>query len=117
MSGSDRPPTGTPAPAPHDHVVRCRVTGADARALRRFVEETAADTGCRPVARRTPDGLETFVVVTRAQVEAARATRQDVVVEELEDLTATEAARRAEVGTGDRYAARGAVPRGLGRKE
>ncbi|GIG39199.1 hypothetical protein [Cellulomonas phragmiteti] len=117
--GPDRPPAGTPDPAPHDHLVRCRVTGADASALRRFIEESDADTGCRPVARRTPGGLETLVELTRGQVDAARASRagQDVVVEEVEDLTATEPARRAEVGTGDRYTARGVVPRGLGRKE
>lgn len=109
----------TPDPAPRDHLVRCRVTGADAPALRAFVETSGADTGCRPVARRTDDGIEAFVVLTRGQLDAVRATRagQDVVVEEVEDLTEAEPARRAEVGTGDRFAARGAVPRGLGRKE
>ncbi|MDT0165973.1 hypothetical protein Q9R32_10420 [Actinotalea sp. AC32] len=113
---TDRP--GTPDPAPHDHLVRCRVTGADADALRDFVATSGADTGCRPVARRTPSGLETFVVLTRGSLAVARVTRagRGVVVEELEDLTVTGRARQAEVAP-RRFTARGDVPRGLGRKE
>lgn len=112
--------TGTPAtgsPAPHEHRVWCRVTGAGAAELRAFLETSGAEPGCRPVARRTSEGLEVLVEVTRGQLDAARAARADVVIEELEDLTESEGARRAEVGSGDRYSARGQVPHGLGRKE
>ncbi|SHJ51379.1 hypothetical protein SAMN02745244_02676 [Tessaracoccus bendigoensis DSM 12906] len=108
---------GTDSPAPHEHRVWCRVTAAGTDELRAFLEDSGADPGCRPVARRTPEGLQVLIEVTRGQLDQARASRGAVVVEELEDLTDNEEQRRAEVGPGDRFAARGAVPHGLGRKE
>jgi len=97
--------------------VWCRVAGPTPGALRDFLDATGADPGCRPVARRTSDGVEVLVEITRARLDSARASRADLVIEELEDLTEVESQRRAEVGRGDRFAARGAVPHGIGRKE
>ncbi|MGW0586049.1 hypothetical protein ACWD25_61735 [Streptomyces sp. NPDC002920] len=38
-------------------VFRCHVVAEDAEALRKFIEETRPDTGCRPAARGTAAGL------------------------------------------------------------
>lgn len=112
-------PTDDAVPARSDHVLLCRVSGPDGAQLREFLETSGAESACRPVARRTADGLETVAVLTGEQLEVARATRSadQVQIEVLEDLTAQQPARRGEVGDGNRFAARGAVPRGLGRKE
>ncbi len=106
-------------PASQEQLVWCRVTGESADDLRSFIEASAADPGCRPVARRTEEGLEALVAVSRAQLEATRAQRSasGIRIEELEDLTAVGNVRRSEVGASDRYATRGSVPHGLGRKE
>jgi hypothetical protein len=59
------------------------------------------------------------LLLTRAQLGRVRATRAGagVVIEEVEDVTAAQQAARAEVGPGNRFAQRGDVPHGLGRKE
>jgi hypothetical protein len=113
------PRSGTAGPAAQDaqnDVLWCRVTGPDPQSLRDFVETSGADSGCRPVARRTERGLIAWLELTQAALDAARASRAGslVEIEVLENLTQTQAARQAEVGAGDRYAQRGAVPRGLG---
>lgn len=106
-------------PAQDDDLIRCRVAGADADALRRFIDDSGADPSCRAVAVRTGTGLEAQLLLTRTQLRAARATRSaaDIEIEEVEDVTATQRAARADLSRGTRYAQRGAVPRGLGRKE
>lgn len=95
----------------------CRLSGPDADRLREFLDDTRAESACRPVARRTEEGVETVVLLTGEQVDAARSSRSAVTVEVLEDLAEQSAERRGQVGEGNRYATRGAVPRGLGRKE
>jgi hypothetical protein len=109
----------TPSRAPDDHIVRARVTGPDAETLRSFIDESGADPSCRAVAVRTERGLSAQLLLTQSQLAAARGKRSaaDVDIEELEDVTASQQAARADLGTGNRYATRGAVPRGLGRKE
>lgn len=100
---------------PDEHVLRYRVTAPDADALRAFLAESGADVSCRPVAVRTDDGLVAQVLLTRAQLRTTRAA-PGVRLDEEEDVTAAQEAARADVPTGDRFARRGAVPRGLGRK-
>ena len=105
-----------PPVPPEEHVLRYRVTAADADTLRAFIDESGADVSCRPVAVRTDRGLVAQVLLTRSQLGATRGVVR-VQVEELEDVTAGQQAARGDVATGDRFASRGAVPRGLGRKE
>lgn len=100
---------------PTEHVLRYRVTAPDADTLRAFLAASGADVSCRPVAVRTEHGLVAQVLLTRGQVRSTRAA-PGVRLEEMEDVTAAQQAARAEVPTGDRFASRGAVPRGLGRK-
>lgn len=106
-------------PGPEDPLVRCRVTGPDPEALRRFVSESGADASCRSVAVRTDAGLEMQALLTRSQLASARSARSaaEVEIEEVEDVSASQRAARADLGPGTRYAQRGEVPRGLGRKE
>ncbi|NYV73701.1 hypothetical protein [Streptomyces sp. UH6] len=100
-------------------VVRCRVVAEDAEALRRFVRETHPDLGCHPVARPGRDGVAIEVYFRQDRLDAARAARSAdrVTVTAVENVTENWRARVEEVGTGDRFATRDAVPHGLGRKE
>ncbi len=106
-------------PSGDDPVIRIHVTAATAAHLRAFVDEVEPDVGCRPVVRRAGDGLGIDLYLQRSRLDAARGARSAgaVSIEEVEDVTANWQSRRQEVGRGDRFAARGAVPRGLGRKE
>jgi hypothetical protein len=102
-----------------DPVVRAHVVAPTAADLRAFVDEVQPDLGCRPVVRRSGDGLGIDLYLPRSRLDSARGARSAsaVTVEEVEDVTANWQERRQEVGAGNRYAERGAVPRGLGRKE
>jgi len=102
-----------------DPVIRYHVVAPTPDELRAFIDEVAPDLGCRPVARREGDGVGMDLYLSRSRVDAARGARSAgaVTLEEVEDVTANWRERREEVGRGDRYAERGAVPRGLGRKE
>lgn len=102
-----------------EDLIRVRVEGETLAQLRAFTDETDPDLGCRPVARRSGGGYAIDVFLPRSQVDAARGSRasSDVVLTVLEDVTATGRERQADVGRGDRFAARDGVPRGLGRKE
>ena len=75
----------------------------------------ALTTGAVVLARRTERGLIAWVELTQAALDAARASRAGrlVEIEVLENLTQTQVTRQAEVGAGDRYAQRGAVPRSV----
>jgi hypothetical protein len=104
-----------------DDVVHCRVAAPTLGELRRLVDELGGDSGCRPAARRTSAGYETTVCASWSRVDEVRAAVAQRgsagAVTEIENLTEQSEARRAEVGDADRYAERGAVPRGLGTKE
>jgi hypothetical protein len=102
-----------------DDVIRVRVVAPTLEALRAFLDETKPDLGCRPAAKPTGDGYVTDVYIAESRLGSVRAARSaaDVVITVVENTTAIGLARQADVGTGNRFAARGVVPRGLGRKE
>jgi hypothetical protein len=106
-------------PSHDDPVIRVHVVAPTADDLRTFVDEVQPDVGCRPVVRRSGNGLGIDLYLQRSRLDAARGVRSAgaVTIEEVEDVTANWQSRRQEVGQGDRFATRGAVPRGLGRKE
>ncbi|OUD00541.1 hypothetical protein [Streptomyces swartbergensis] len=56
-------------------VFRCHVVAEDAEALRKFIEETRPDTGCRPVARETAAGLGLDLYFRQDQLDSARSAR------------------------------------------
>jgi hypothetical protein len=71
------------------------------------------------VARRSASGFSVDTYLPESRLEAARSGRaaSGVSLTVLENQTLTGRERQAEVGDGNRFAARGELPRGLGRKE
>ncbi|WP_432189949.1 hypothetical protein [Streptomyces sp. Tue6028] len=100
-------------------VIRCHVVAENAQALREFLYETQPDVGCRAVAHRTPAGVELDLYFRQDQLVQARASTSASLVDitEVENITESWRTRQEEVGGGDRFADRDAVPHGLGRKE
>jgi hypothetical protein len=96
-----------------DPVFRVRVEAATLDDLRATLDDLRPDVGCRGVARAEGDGFAIDVYLPESRVASARSASVTV----LENQTETGLARQAEVGQGNRFAARGEVPRGLGRKE
>jgi hypothetical protein len=102
-----------------ESIIRVRVTAPTLEDMRSFIDETRPDLGCRPVAQRTTNGFVTDVYVLKSRIADTRAARSgtNVDLKIIEDITEIGLARQAEVGQGNRFAVRGIVPRGLGRKE
>lgn len=99
-------------------LMHVEIRGATLDDLRAFIDETDADLGCRGVARREADGYVVDAFLPEDELEAARNLRAAgrVSLRVVENLTAIGQERQAEVGQGDRYAARGEPVRGLGEK-
>ncbi|MGY4645185.1 hypothetical protein [Cellulomonas sp. URHB0016] len=112
-------PAADLTPEDGDPVLRVQVQGATLDDLRAFADEVQPDPGCRAVAKRTDTGYSLDVYLERSRLDAARGARSaaQVTVTVVADETANGRARQQEVGSGDRFAARGEVPRGLGTKE
>ncbi|MFF3500205.1 hypothetical protein [Streptomyces sp. NPDC003247] len=100
-------------------VFRCHVVAEDAETLRKFVHETQPDVGCRAVARGGRAGVGLDLYFRQDQLDRARGARSAPLVDitAIEDVTENWRARKEEIGDGDRFADRDAVPHGLGRKE
>lgn len=100
-------------------VFRIRIEAVTLSDLRAFTDEIEPDLGCRAVARRSAGGYSIDAYLPESQLETARASRaaSQVSLTVLENQTQVGRERQAEVGDGDRFAARGEIPRGLGRKE
>jgi hypothetical protein len=100
-------------------IIHVEIHAATLDELRDFTDETAPDLGCRPSARKTDDGFAVHAYFPEAELEAARGARSAdrVSVRVIENATDVGRARQQEVGQGNRFAARGEIPRGLGRKE
>jgi hypothetical protein len=88
--------------------------------LKAFTDEVQPDDlGCRPVVRRRGEQFVVDAYLPEAKLDAARGSRAagGVSLEVVENVTEAGLQRQQEVGEGNRFAARGEVPRGLGRKE
>lgn len=100
-------------------VVRCHVVAESSEALREFLRETQPDVGCRAVARDTQRGVGMDLYFRQEQLDQARSARSAPLVNitEIENVTENWRGLKEEIGGGDRFAQRDAVPHGLGRKE
>lgn len=100
-------------------VFRLRIEAATLSDLRAFIDEIEPDLGCRAVARQSTVGFTIDAYLPGSQLETARASRaaSQVSFTVLENQTEVGRERQAEVGEGNRFTARGEIPRGLGRKE
>jgi hypothetical protein len=100
-------------------IIHFTIESASLEALRAFTDETRPDLGCRAIPKRTDSGYVIDAWLPEPQLEAARGVRSaaSVTLTVIENATEVGQERQKEVGTGNRYAARGEVPRGLGKKE
>jgi hypothetical protein len=88
--------------------------------LRAFTDEIRpADLGCRATPRQTEGKFVLDAYLPETQLQSARASRtaSRVSLRVIENATEIGRERQQEVGEGNRFATRGEVPRGLGRKE
>jgi hypothetical protein len=100
-------------------IILVQVEAATLADLRAFLDEVQPDVGCRAVARKIAGRFAIDVYLPEPQLQAARASRtaSRVSFRIIENATEVGRQRQGEVGEGNRFAARGEVPRGLGRKE
>jgi hypothetical protein len=98
------------------HRIELRANSVDE--LRSFLEGSNFDLGCRPAVRRDGSQYVMDVYAPMPQVERIRSARSTsgVTVRVVENASEVGRARQAEVGSGNRFAAR-IAPRGLGIKE
>ena len=91
-------------------IFHVEITAGSLADLKAFTDEVQPDDlGCRPVVRRRGAEFVVDAYLPEEQLDAAR--------EVVENVTEAGLQRQREVGEGNRFAARGEVPRGLGRKE
>jgi hypothetical protein len=101
-------------------IFHVEVTAGSLADLKAFTDEIQPDDlGCRPVVRRRGTEFVLDAYLPEAQLDTARGSRAagGVSLEVVENVTEVGLQRQQEVGEGNRFAARGATPRGLGRKE
>jgi len=102
-----------------ESVIHVQIQASTLADLKAFIDETQPDVGCRAIPRRMGDTYVMDAYVLETQLEAARQARaaSRVSLQVLENATEVGRERQREVGEGNRFAARGETPRGLGRKE
>ena len=101
-------------------IFHVEITAGSLADLKAFTDEVQPDDlGCRPVVRRRGAEFVVDAYLPEEQLDAARGSRSasGVSLEVVENVTEAGLQRQQEVGEGNRFAARGEVPRGLGRKE
>jgi hypothetical protein len=101
-----------------DDVHRIELRAKSLDELRSFLDGSDMDLGCRPVVRRDGADYVAEVYAPMPQVDRLRSARSasGVTMTVVENASEVGRARQAEVGSGNRFAARMA-PRGLGIKE
>lgn len=95
---------------PRYDILRVRVTAEDAETLRTLLREVHPDVGGHPT--RGADGrcnIDTYVPSDQVAV----LEREGVTVEKVGNASEAGRLAQAQVGTGDRFAAESARPRGL----
>jgi hypothetical protein len=101
-------------------IFHVEITAGSLADLKAFTDEVQPDDlGCRPVVRRRGAEFVVDAYLPEEQLDAARRSRAagGVSLEVVENMTEAGLQRQREVGEGNRFAARGEIPRGLGRKE
>jgi hypothetical protein len=96
-----------------ERILRVRITARDDEAIRALLRKRRLDVaGGVKRDENGVVGIDAYV----PENELAELADEPVDVEVVDDATATGQARQAEVGIGNRFAERGALPHGLGRK-
>jgi hypothetical protein len=101
-----------------DDVRRIELRAKSVTELREFLEGADFDLGCRPVVRKVGDDYVVEAYTPLPAVERLRSARSAaaVTINVIENASEVGRARQAEVGSGNRFAAR-IAPSGLGIKE
>jgi hypothetical protein len=102
-----------------DDVHRIELRAKSIEQLRSFLDGADVDLGCRPVARKVGGEYVAEIYAPLPTVERLRSTRSaaaGITIKVVENASEVGRARQAEVGSGNRFAAR-IAPRGLGIKE
>ncbi|WP_157158668.1 hypothetical protein [Bradyrhizobium sp. WSM1253] len=101
-----------------DDVHRIELRAKSIEQLRSFLDGADVDLGCRPVARKVGGEYVAEIYAPLPTVERLRSTRSaaGITIKVVENASEVGRARQAEVGSGNRFAAR-ITPRGLGIKE
>ena len=103
----------------HEPILHIQIEAPTLTDLRTFTDEIQPDLGCRAIARQIEEMFVIDAYLPETQLQAARDSRtaSRVSLRVIENATEIGRERQREVGEGDRFASRGEVPRGLGRKE
>lgn len=103
----------------NDPIIRIEIRAATLSDIKDFTDEIQPDLGCRATAVKTDRGYAVNAYLPESQLEVAAAARSaaKVSVHVVENATEVGRQRQQEVGAGNRFAARGEIPRGLGRKD
>jgi hypothetical protein len=101
-----------------DDVHRIELRAKSIKELRSFLDGVDVDLGCRPVVRKVGDDYVVEAYTPLPVVERLRSMRSAsaVTMNVIENASEVGRARQAEVGSGNRFAAR-IAPSGLGIKE
>jgi len=103
-----------------ESIIHIQIEALTLEDLRAFTDEIGpADLGCRAIPRQTEGRFVIDGYLPETQLQAARGSRAAsrvslIVIENASELGRE---RQREVGEGNRFASRGEIPRGLGRKE
>ena len=103
----------------NDSIIHFQIEASTLADLKRFTDEIRPDLGCRAVPRRIEGKFVLDAYLPESQLQAARGLRTatHVSLNVIENATEVGRERQREVGEENRFAARGQVPHGLGRKE
>lgn len=111
--GGSKPPSDGRKP-PQDPVVQVRIVSNDVEAFKKYVASTPLEFACA-TPRLNRQGVVSADVLMKQSVAERAGRSASVKVEIVADLSATTGARRAEVGRGNRFADRSALPKGRGK--
>jgi uncharacterized protein YqeY len=102
-----------------DPIIHIEIRAATLAELKEFTDEIRPDLGCRATARQEESGFVVDAYLPETSLQSARGVRSaaNVSLHIVENATEVGRQRQQEVGKGNRFAARGEVPHGLGRKE
>ncbi len=103
----------------NESIIHFQIQAPTLADLKRFTDEIRPDLGCRAVPRRIGGMFVLDAYLPESQLEMAQEMRATtrVSLQVIENATEVGRERQREVGEENRFAARGQVPHGLGRKE
>lgn len=102
-----------------ESIIHIQIEAPTLADLRAFADENNPDLGCRATPKQRDGKFVVDAYLPESQLEPARRSRtaSRVSIRIIENATEVGRERQKEVGERNRFAVRGQIPRGLGRKE